>query len=372
MPRPTRSLKDAAELLELSELFNNNVQTVIQEWAKEQEPNASNDGASPDMLPSLRLYEAQRTLLALTGKLTELVAEPSLRIMEVGCQYWESRALFIACERRIPDMLANPQDNQIGVSIKVLGGKTGIEADKLSRILRTLCSNHIFAEPSPNHFTNNVISAALVGNEPLRAYILNFNLDLYAASEHLPKALLDKVKGPSYQVDETAWQDALGTKMSRWDWLEEKVSPHQVSKHEAGYPGVPQPETLMNGDLDSPEKPMVARPEHQIFNLSMLGGGRVHGAAHPYDYPWASLGSGTVVDVGGGVGGFLIQLSNLYPSLNLILQDRAPVLRIAQNEVWPRENPTALELNRVKFMQHDFFEPNPVRGAEVYWLRSVL
>lgn len=282
MSRPTRSLKDAAELLELSELFNNNVQTVIQEWAKEQEPNASNDGASPDMLPSLRLYEAQRTLLALTGKLTELVAEPSLRIMEVGCQYWESRALFIACERRIPNMLANPQDNQLGVSIKVLGEKTGIEADKLSRILRTLCSNHIFAEASPNHFTNNVISAALVGNEPLRAYILNFNLDLYAASEHFPKALLDKVKGPSYQVDETAWQDALGTKMSRWDWLEEKVSPDQVSKHGAGYPGVPQPETLMNGDLDSPEKPMVARPEHQIFNLSMLGGGRVHGAAHPY------------------------------------------------------------------------------------------
>lgn len=282
MSRPTRSLKDAAQLLELSGLFTTKVETVIQEWAKEQELNASNDGASPDMLPSLRLYEAQRTLLALTGKLTELVAEPSLRIMEFGCQYWESRALFIACERRIPDMLATPQEGQTGVSIKALGEKTGIEADKLSRILRTLCSNHIFTEPSPDHFTNNVISAALVGNEPLRAYVLNFNLDLYAASEHLPKALLDKVKGPSYRVDETAWQDALGTTMSRWDWLEEKVSPDQVSKPGNGYPSVPQPETWVDGDLDSAVKPMVSRPEHEIFNLSMLGGGRVHGAAHPY------------------------------------------------------------------------------------------
>ncbi|KAL8846850.1 MAG: hypothetical protein Q9221_008079 [Calogaya cf. arnoldii] len=392
MSRSTKSLKDAAQLLELSELFNTNVQTVIQEWDKEQEPGANNDGASPSMLPSLRLYEAQRTLLALTGKLTELVAEPSLRIMEVGCQYWESRALYIACERRIPDMLAGPNKIQNGVSIKVLGEKTGIEADKLSRILRTLCSNHIFAEPSPDHFTNNIISAALVGNEPLRAYILNFNLDLYAASEHLPKALLDSFKGPSYQVDETAWQDALGTTMSRWDWLEEKVSPDQVLKPGVGYPSIPQPAAII-GDLDSAEKPLVGRPEHQIFNLSMLGGGRVHGAAHPYgdisgeisaksqanppltaatDYPWASLGSGTVVDVGGGVGGFLIQLSHLYPSLNLVLQDRGPVLKIAQNEVWPRENPTALEFKRVKFMQHDFFEPNPVPGAEVYWLRSIL
>ncbi|KAL8861120.1 MAG: hypothetical protein Q9178_002334 [Gyalolechia marmorata] len=366
MSRPTKSLNDAAQLLQLSELFSTNVQTVIKEWAKEQEPNASNDGASPDMLPSLRLYEAQRTLLALTGKLTELIAEPSLRIMEVGCQYWESRALFIACERRIPDMLAAPEENaQIGVSLQRLGEKTGIEADKLSRILRTLCSNHIFAEPSPDHFTNNVISAALVGNEPLRAYILNFNLDLYAASEHLPKALLDKVKGPSYQVDETAWQDALGTTMSRWDWLEEKVSPDQFSKEGVGYPSVPQPEKFMNGSSDPSKKHVVSRPEHEIFNLSMLGGGRVHGAAHPY-------GNGTVVDVGGGVGGFSIQLSHLYPSLNFILQDRGPVLHIAESTVWPRENPTALANKRVKFMQHDFFSPNPVHGADVYWLRSIL
>ncbi|KAL8981239.1 MAG: hypothetical protein Q9205_003915 [Flavoplaca limonia] len=372
MSRSTKSLKDATQLLELSDLFSTNIQTVIQEWAKEQEPDANNDGASPDMLPSLRLYEAQRILLALTGKLTELVAEPSLRIMEVGCQYWESRALYIACERRIPDMLAAPADIKNGVSIKTLGAKTGIEADKLSRILRTLCSNHIFAEPSPDHFTNNVISAALVGNEPLRAYILNFNLDLYAASEHLPKALLDKVKGPSYQVDETAWQDALGTTMSRWDWLEEKVTPDQISKPGVGYPSVPQPSTVIKGDMKTVGEPLVGRPEHQIFNLSMLGGGRVHGAAHPYDYPWASLGSGAVVDVGGGFGGFLIQLSHLYPSLNLILQDRGPVLQIAQKEVWPRENPTALESKRVQFVQHDFFEPNPVHGAEVYWLRSIL
>lgn len=79
---------------------------MVQEWAEEQKPGTSNDGAPPDILPSRRLYEAQRTLIALTGTLTELVAEPSLRILEVGCQYWESRALFIACERRIPDLLA--------------------------------------------------------------------------------------------------------------------------------------------------------------------------------------------------------------------------------------------------------------------------
>lgn len=129
MSRPLKPLPDAAALLELSTLFTANVQTVISEWAKEHQPHASNDGASPSSLPSRKLYEAQRTLLAVTGKLTELIAEPSLRILEVGCQYWESRALYIAAERRIPDLLA--EGGPDGVDVQRIGEETGIEYLKL-------------------------------------------------------------------------------------------------------------------------------------------------------------------------------------------------------------------------------------------------
>lgn len=255
MSRVAKTPTNRTQLLQLSDLLITNIQTVIDEWDNEQQP----------------------------GALTELITQPTLRILEVGCQYWESRALFIAAERRIPNTLAAPDvDSSIGMSAQWLGEKTGIEHLKLCRILRTLCSNHIFTEPSPDHFANNAISAALVDNEPLRAYVLNFKLDLYAASEHLPKALLDKVKGPSSQVDETAWQDALGTKKSRWDWLEEKVSPDDFSKGSARYPGVPEPEKLVNRLGDGGKGAFVVRPEHAIFSLSMLGGGNVHGAAHPY------------------------------------------------------------------------------------------
>jgi len=44
----------------------------------------------------------------------------------------------------------------------------------------------------------------------------------------------------------------------------------------------------------------------------------------------------------------------------------------AKEEVWPKENPEALKCGRVSFMQHDFFEINPVKGADVYWLRYIL
>ncbi len=282
MPRVAKSQTDIDRLLQVSQLLTQNIQVVTQEWAREQKPGSSNDGAPPDTLPSRRLYEAQRTLLALTGTLTELVAEPSLRIVEVGCQYWESRALFIACERQIPDLLAAPEvDGSVGVSAQQLSKMTGIEHLKLGRILRALCSNHIFMETSADHFANNVISAALVNNEPLRAYVLMFNLDVYTASEYVPKALLDKVKGPSYKVNETAWQDALRTNKSRWDWLDEKLPLHDMSTAGASYPGVPQPEEFVKA-MNVKEQVLVNRPEHQIFSLAMVGGGSIHGAAHPY------------------------------------------------------------------------------------------
>lgn len=44
----------------------------------------------------------------------------------------------------------------------------------VARIMRCLCSIHIFRETSEDVFANNAISASLVGNDPLRAYVLSW------------------------------------------------------------------------------------------------------------------------------------------------------------------------------------------------------
>ncbi|KAJ5118256.1 hypothetical protein N7448_009971 [Penicillium atrosanguineum] len=72
------------------------------------------------------------------------------------------------------------------------------------------------------------------------------------------------------------------------------------------------------------------------------------------------------------LGGFCLQLSKIYPDLNFIVQDRAPALAQAQSTIWPVENPEALKTGRVKFLEHDFFNSNPVVGADIYWLRYIL
>lgn len=43
---------------------------------------------------------------------------------------------------------------------------------QIARVLRCLCSIHVFREVGPDVFANNDISACLVDNEPLRAYIM--------------------------------------------------------------------------------------------------------------------------------------------------------------------------------------------------------
>lgn len=72
------------------------------------------------------------------------------------------------------------------------------------------------------------------------------------------------------------------------------------------------------------------------------------------------------------VGGFALQLLPVYPKLRFIIQDRAEVLEQAQRDIWPREAPEAVRDGRVTFMVHDFFKPNPVQGAAIYWLRGIL
>lgn len=66
-----------------------------------------------------------------------------------------------------------------------------------------------------------------------------------------------------------------------------------------------------------------------------------------------------------------MQLHGLYPNLNLVVQDRGPIIQQAVG-VWQTKHPSAVSRGKVKLVVHDFFKPNPVIGAEVYWLRHIM
>ncbi|KAF3317545.1 hypothetical protein TWF173_010313 [Orbilia oligospora] len=363
----------ALQLIKLSEL----IQSTVSDYVAAKSSKVENVEGS---LPSHALFEAQRTLLSAAGMITELVSDPSGRILEVSLQHYESRSMHIVASLRIPDILAENGDT--GCDITSLAARVGIEPRKLSRIMRCLCSIHVFREMAEDIFTNGPVSAALVKNEPLRAYVLLCGQYGYTASDYLPRLLTDSVKGPSYSVNLAAFQDAVGTKASMWNWMEETTTVQDILKGrngpngaESAYPGIFGDELhqyTKETDEGQDDQRRVPRPEHAIFSLAMIGGGRVSGMAHLYDFPWSSLGKATVVDVGGGMGGFCLGLSHLYPDLNFIIQDRSQVISKGETELWPKESPSALQQGRVKFVEHDFFEENPVKGADIYWLRYIL
>lgn len=110
------------QLLQLSGLIQSSIADYV---AAKQRNNAKSEGS----LPSHSLFEAQRTLLSAAGMLTELVSDPSSRIIEVAFQHFEARSLHLAASLRVPEILE--EHGETGCGIHELSARVGVEARKL-------------------------------------------------------------------------------------------------------------------------------------------------------------------------------------------------------------------------------------------------
>ncbi|KAJ3513294.1 hypothetical protein NLJ89_g3022 [Agrocybe chaxingu] len=89
-------------------------------------------------------------------------------------------------------------------------------------------------------------------------------------------------------------------------------------------------------------------------------------------FDWNNLAPGSViVDVGGGVGAASLPIARKYPELHIVLQDLPPVIEDAK-KVWSEELPNALTSGHATLEVHDFFTPQPHKGADVFILKQIL
>jgi trans-aconitate methyltransferase len=97
--------------------------------------------------------------------------------------------------------------------------------------------------------------------------------------------------------------------------------------------------------------------------MSCFQGGPGYSIHHLTDgYPWDKHALGTIVDVGGAHGDAAFALARKYPSLHLVVQELPEVVSNSKSDP---------DLD-VSFMAHDFFEEQPVKGADVYLFRWIL
>ncbi|KAI0164271.1 putative O-methyltransferase [Hypoxylon sp. FL1284] len=346
----------AAALRQVVKLVQEASETLIAEW-ESPAPDAVPASEMNFAIPGRKAYDAQRQVIAALGSIEELVAEPQHRLVDFAELYFEVRALHIAMEH----------DGEVdGVPVQELAKATGLDQTKLVRILRALTTQHIFREVAPGRFANNRISQALVDDEKLRAQVKCSSMG-FAAASALPETLDDPVRGPSHEPRDAAWPLAVGTELNFFEWMTQEVPRSRAADKSS--PGAAR--GLYEPVVALPGEELVPRDDTKLYNLYLAGNSKSLGSPHLYDFPWKDLGAGLIVDVGGGVGSFDLQLARLYPDLRFIVQDQETATKQGVS-IWEKEYLVALESGRVQFMEHDFFKPNPVKGADVYWLRHVL
>ena len=84
-------------------------------------------------------------------------------------------------------------------------------------------------------------------------------------------------------------------------------------------------------------------------------------------FDWASLGEATVVDVAGNVGACSVKIAEANPQLRMIVQDLPEIVKRAEE---PTTSIVPEDMRgRFTFMVQDFFQPQAVTNADVYFQR---
>jgi hypothetical protein len=223
-----------------------------------------------------------------------------------------------------------------GATFVEIAAKSGLRADLVERFLRQAMANHIFTEAAgtPGLVQHTAASRLLATNSDARDAVGLLACELAPAAM---RAL-----------------DAL----ERW--------PGSGEPGETGF-------ALAN---DAPGTPLFAFLAQRPERARRFGAGmRYFGRGQGWDlghlirgYGWARLDrEGAVfVDVGGGLGTVAQAVARATASLRCVVQDLPGTVEQGRAAL-----PGELQ-GRVKFETHDFFSPQPIVGADVYFFRWIL
>ena len=219
---------------------------------------------------------------------------------------------------------------------------TNLSPALVERVLQHAISFGLFTQPSSGQVAHNSVSALLITDADLEAWLYLCTNIAYPAGAAIPKAI--EKYGVSSEANETAYGVSIGRKISQFERFRE------ADGHK----------------------------EHEMFAKAMRGisVGGAYDVRHVVEggYPWYELeaaGGSLIVDVGGGPGHVAMSLARRHSNLRFEVQDLPETV-----ELGARNCPEELK-SRIVFRAHDFFKrqpPHDLAGGEavVYFARFIL
>ncbi|TLD38799.1 S-adenosyl-L-methionine-dependent methyltransferase [Venturia nashicola] len=313
MPIPT----GASRLSELTAIISANTKTIEQYLANNDLPALSNDVDAPKDFPvpstNEEIQKARRAVVNATQELHDLMYNDNLSLLAV----YQFRVAHIV-----------PLHGDI--SYTDIAKAAGADELDLRRLIRHAMTNRVFKEPRDGYVSHTAASRVLLDDVQMNDWVGLCTAEFFQAASQTVNAM--RLHPSSEEPDHTGYSLAHGPGMSMF--------------------------TILGSE-----------PQRAIrFGNAMasLTGGEGYEVSHIVDnYPWADLGKATVVDVGGSIGFVCVALAKKFPELSFVVQDLPKTVADG-----PANVPIEFK-DRIEFQPHDFYKPQPVKDADVYFFRWI-
>ncbi|KAL4909653.1 hypothetical protein BDW74DRAFT_186179 [Aspergillus multicolor] len=279
-----------------------------------------------------QIQDAERMkLLGAISQLQEALEPPELAVQRMSVGFYHTALMRVAQGMGVFDAFAEAGDAEI--SAQELSATTKGDALVLKRVMRHLCAHRVFEATAAGAYRPLPPALALKSGTVTSELLKHQHSVMQVSAKLFEYFEKNGYRSPDDAYD-GPFQYAYGTSDHYFDWL---------SKN----------------------------PEVQhAFNVAMTETERDSGDywfdLYPVTEKLASSDPDrvSVVDIGGGVGHTIRALTKKFPELpgKLVLEDLPHVIDDIKEPL--PEN--------VATVKHSMFEPQPIHGAKVYYLRRVL
>ncbi|KAF2149696.1 S-adenosyl-L-methionine-dependent methyltransferase [Myriangium duriaei CBS 260.36] len=326
---PTKSVQFVPPLQVLSQQVSDAAQVISHYCENAKVPHPSLDSLDfPADTPKFVL-EAQAVIQSTAIKLQQIAVGPGDFIAGLAIPYQTLVSIQWLCRFKI--MFHVPRD--CSMPYTAVAQSAGVPIAQLKSISRMAMLTNFFAEPVPGELANSPLSLRFVDDPSLLEWLL------YIAEIGSPTAgrMVEATErwGVTSHKAQTAANLFFKTEKPLFDYFATRPD---LSQKFAGY---------MKNASRSP----ATSPDHVLRG-----------------FDWASLGKGTVVDIGGSKCHITLALAGAFPELRFVVQDLPAA--IAAGRTLLKDRPSEMT-SRITLQDYDFFRPQPVIGADVYLFRTI-